>query len=339
MQRALELASLGRYGTHPNPRVGCVLVSEGQVVGEGWHRRAGEAHAEVEALHKAGSRARGASCYVTLEPCHHQGRTPPCDQALLAAGVKQVIVATTDPDRRVNGQAIHMLSAAGIHVETGLLEQEARTLNRGYFKRHEQQRPQVTCKLAMSLDGRTAAADGNSRWISSPESRADVQRLRASSSAILVSAATVLADNPRLTVRDIDTAGRQPLRVVLDPHNRVPATARLFQQPGETLLVTSQPRSGIRTLNTGRDLGQLLQHLATHEQVNELLLEAGPRLAGAFLQEGYIDSLRIYMAPCLLGPAAAPLLHLPIHSLGARIQLHIQSVRRVGPDLCLELTP
>lgn len=343
MERALELAARGRYGTHPNPRVGCVLVRDGQVVGEGWHRRAGSPHAEIEALGAAGEQARGACCYVTLEPCHHHGHTPPCDQALAAAGVARVVAALADPDPRVNGQGLRALHTVGVQTTTGLCAPAARELNRGYFKRLEERRPYVSCKLAMSLDGRTAAADGTSQWISAPESRADVQRLRAESSAILTSAATVLADDPRLTVRGPDTAGRQPLRVVLDPEARVSAAARLFQEPGESLVI-GKPGPALpnarRHYATGRDLAAVLEHLAVAEQVNELLIESGPRLAGAFLQAGLLDRLYVYLAPCLLGPGAAPLLQLDgISTMAGRIQLRLEAVHTVGPDLRLDLVP
>lgn len=238
MTRALELARRGLYTTHPNPRVGCVLVKEGAIVGEGWHVRAGESHAEVLALQQAGDRARGAAVYVTLEPCAHQGRTPPCSEALIRAGVSRVIAAVRDPDPRVAGKGLARLQDAGIETQTGLLAEEARALNAGFFQRLDARRPWVRLKLAMSLDGRTALASGQSHWITGEAARRDVQYWRAQSSAVLTGIGTVLADNPRLNVR-LSGDWRQPVRVVLDTRLRISPDARLLGLPGETRIFTA----------------------------------------------------------------------------------------------------
>ena len=241
MQRALTLAVRGLETTDPNPRVGCVIAQRGRIIGEGWHERAGEPHAEVAALRAAGSQAAGAAVYVTLEPCSHHGRTPPCVEALIAARVARVVIATDDPNPLVDGKGAAALRAAGIAVESGLLAQEATELNAGFFKRMRSGRPLVRVKLAMSLDGRTALANGESRWITGEAARADVHHWRARSSAILTGVGTVLADDPRLDVRLPGEAGgprRQPLRVVLDTELRTPAAARLFEMPGEVLILT-----------------------------------------------------------------------------------------------------
>lgn len=345
MRRALELAAQGMNTTHPNPRVGCVLVNDGHIVGEGWHRKAGEPHAEVHALRAAGERARGATAYVTLEPCSHFGRTPPCADALLEAGIAEVVVALSDPNPAVNGAGLARLQAAGINVRSGLLEAEALMLNAGFVKRMREGLPLVRVKLGASLDGRTALANGVSQWITSEAARRDVQYWRARSSAILTGIGTVLADDPQLNVRlpDIDMAGRQPLRVVLDSQLRIPITTRLCATEG-TLVFTTQPalsRGAAEVVSWqadpqgGIELRSMLQELA-RRGCNEVLVEAGPTLAGRLLELGLADELLMYVAPVLLGDAARPLLRLPmIESMQDRIELELQDMQGVGPDLRL----
>lgn len=365
MARAVELARRGLYTTDPNPRVGCVLVRAGDVVGEGWHCYAGGPHAEAAALEQAGARARGATAYVTLEPCSHHGRTPPCAQGLIEAGVSRVVAAMSDPDPRVAGRGLETLRAAGVGVECGLLEAEAEALNPGFVSRHRRGRPLVRCKLAMTLDGRTAAASGESRWITGGEARRDVQRLRARSSAVMVGAGTVLSDDPALTVRpDSFDPGEmspatdaheitQPLRVILDSRLRIPLDARLLRQPGRVLIATtaddSDKAEGLRAAGAevialpdarGRvDTAALLAHLAGL-QVNEVLLEAGAVLSGAMLEAGLVDELVIYAAPTLLGDRARGLFTLPgVSALDQAIRLDIRDVRAVGGDWRITAVP
>jgi diaminohydroxyphosphoribosylaminopyrimidine deaminase/5-amino-6-(5-phosphoribosylamino)uracil reductase len=361
MARALELAARGAETTQPNPRVGCVLAVRGRIVGEGWHRRAGEAHAEVEALAAAGKEAAGATAYVTLEPCNHHGRTPPCVDALLAARIARLVYALADPNPQVAGGGAARLAAAGVTVQAGLLAGEAAELNVGFFRRMTTGRPWVRVKLAASADGRTALESGASRWISGEAARADVQHWRARSSAVLTGAGTVLADDPRLDVRLGDEAGaerRQPLRVVLDSSLRTPPAARLFSVPGEVLILTAlrpsdpgwEPRCAalaahgaqIETLPADRGqvaLPAVLDRLGELE-MNEVQVEAGPTLAGKLLQEGLIDELLLYLAPKLLGPAARPLLELPEPvSIEAAPAFAIVEAERVGEDLRLRMRP
>ena len=351
MRRALELAERGLYTTHPNPRVGAVLARDQEIVGEGWHERAGEPHAEPIAIRAAGDRARGATAYVTLEPCCHHGRTPPCVDVLLAAGVRRVVFAIGDPNPRVNGGGAKLLREAGVKVESGLLEKEAAELNGGFFMRMRAGRPFVRLKSAASLDGRTALANGASKWITSEEARADVQHWRARSSAILTSADTVLADDPRLDVR-IDPQ-RQPLRVVLDRRRRVRKTARVLAPPGEVLLLAGPARSRakagtvealgaarierIRTVRGHLDLARVMARLAELE-INEVLVEAGPRLAGALLAANLVDEWLLYLAPRLLGKDAKPLAALSrLSRLDAAPAFTLIESRTVGPDLRLRL--
>lgn len=352
MSQALELAQCGLYTTHPNPRVGCVLVRDGQVVGRGWHRRAGEAHAEVHALAEAGDLARGATAYVTLEPCAHHGRTPPCANALMAAGVVRVVVAMEDPFPQVAGCGIARLRSAGITVDCGLMAEEASALNCGFLSRQTRQRPWIRVKLGVSLDGRSALADGRSQWITSPEARADVQHWRARSSGIVTGIGSVLADNPRMTVRlPADIEHSQPERVVLDSGYRLPATARLLDEPGPILVVTgaqAPERAEMAErveritmpLQGGRLQWSRLVFALGQRGHNELLVEAGPTLAGAVIATGLVDELIWYLAPTLLGAQAQPALHLPepanLQEL-ARWSWH--SIDRMGPDLRLILRP
>ncbi len=354
MAEALQLAARGLYTTDPNPRVGCVLVRDDRVVGRGWHVRAGEAHAEVNALREAGGRARGATAYVTLEPCSHHGRTPPCADALIAAGVARVVAAMEDPNPQVAGQGLERLKAAGVAVETGVLACEAQALNPGFVARMRRGTPWVRGKLAMSLDGRTAMASGESRWITGDAARRDVQRLRARSSAVMTGIDTVLADDPGLNVR-LDAAAlgggdrvRQPLRVVLDSRLRMPRDARLLNLPGETLIIVAAgtdvspwpPMAGVDIAPVpaaeGRPELRSVLTLLAGRGVNEVLLETGPTLAGAMLQAGLIDELVVYLAPHLMGDAARGLFCLPgLERMADRVNLEFTDVRAVGGDLKL----
>ncbi|WP_165675681.1 bifunctional diaminohydroxyphosphoribosylaminopyrimidine deaminase/5-amino-6-(5-phosphoribosylamino)uracil reductase RibD [Metapseudomonas otitidis] len=353
MARALELARKGLYSTHPNPRVGCVIVRDGQVVGEGWHARAGEPHAEVHALRQAGERARGATAYVTLEPCSHHGRTPPCADALVNAGIARVVAAMQDPNPQVAGRGLLRLMDAGIAVQSGVLESEARALNAGFIKRMETGLPFVRVKLAMSLDGRTAMASGESQWITGPAARAAVQRLRARASVVLTGADTVLTDGARLTVRP-DELGlnaeltalaltRPPQRVLVDGRLRVPLSAP-FYQVGKALVATCAVASArdrfqeeghellaVPSSNGHVDLRRLLLELGSRG-ANEVLVEAGPRLAGAFARAGLVDEFQIFMAGRLLGSSARPLLDWPLARMAEAPQLKITDVRAVGDD-------
>ncbi len=353
MRRALELAVRGLYSTAPNPRVGAVLARDGEIVGEGWHERPGQPHAEPHAIRDAGERARGATAYVTLEPCNHHGRTPPCVDALLAAGVRRVVYAVGDPNPRVNGSGAARLRAAGVIVESGLLEREAEELNAGFMMRMRKGRPFVRLKSAASLDGRTALANGKSKWITSEESRADVQHWRAQSGAILTSAATVLADDPRLDVR-IETP-RQPLRVVLDRRRRVKKNARILKPPGDVVLFAGGQARGraskdrpveafgrasierVRILRGHLDLARVFARLAELE-VNDVLVECGPRLAGALLSAGLVDEWLLYYAPVLLGSDARPLAALPpITRIAAAKRFDLSESKQIGPDVRLRL--
>lgn len=353
MRRALELAMRGLNTTDPNPRVGAVIVSGDRIVGEGWHERAGEAHAEVNALLAAGEAAQGATAYVTLEPCSHTGRTPPCVNALIAARVARVVYAIGDPNPQVNGAGAAGLRAAGIQTEAGVLETEARTLNPGFFKRQLTGLPWVRVKLGASLDGRTALANGESRWITGKQARQDGQRFRARSSVVLSGSGTVLADDPALNVR-IDDATRQPMRVVLDSALRVPPQSRMFDREGPALVFTASTDEARRAALTrrgvqvetvpsagsgGLQLEAVLRRLA-QLQANEVWVEAGARLAGALLRANLVDELIVYLAPSLLGQQARALVELPeISTLDARLQLQFSDVTPIGADLRLTAVP
>ena len=361
MARALALAALGRRSTQPNPRVGCVIARDGRIVGEGWHQRSGEPHAEVFALREAGEAARGATAFVTLEPCNHHGRTPPCTEALIAAGVSRVLYASGDPNPRVDGSGAARLRAAGIEVVTGLMAEEGEELNLGFFSRMRRGRPWLRLKLAASLDGRTALADGESRWITGEAARADVHTWRAESAAILSTAATVLADDPELTARPTDAvspaglAPRPPLRVLLDARRRIPAQARVFATPGEVVRLVApeheaEPGSGgagpreriaaIPVDGAGRlSLSAALAWMGA-EQINEAWVEAGPTLAGALLQDGLVDELVVYLAPRLLGPDARPLAQLaPPTGLAEVAGWQVKDLRQIGADIRIMLRP
>ncbi|MDD3762633.1 MAG: bifunctional diaminohydroxyphosphoribosylaminopyrimidine deaminase/5-amino-6-(5-phosphoribosylamino)uracil reductase RibD [Nevskiales bacterium] len=349
MAAALRLAEGGALTTHPNPRVGCVIVAGNRIVGQGYHQRAGEPHAEVFALREAGARARGAEVFVTLEPCSHHGRTPPCADALIAAGVRKVWVAMQDPNPLVAGRGIERLRAAGIEVVCDLMRAEAETLNRGFVSRMARGRPWVTLKLASSLDARTAMASGESRWISSAQARADVHRLRARAGAVLTGVGTVLADDPQLTVRGLDLPVRQPDRIVLDADARVPVDRCVWAEGARRLwLVARTPGAvapGVEVVPVARDddgrlcLPAVLRALAA-VNVNEVLVEAGARLGGAFLRQGLVDELVLYVAPSLLGHDARPLVVLPgLERLEQRIELAWTDVRQIGPDLRIIARP
>jgi diaminohydroxyphosphoribosylaminopyrimidine deaminase / 5-amino-6-(5-phosphoribosylamino)uracil reductase len=349
MARALNLAARGLYTTDPNPRVGCVVVRDDRVLGEGWHVRAGEAHAEVLALRAAGPDARGSTVYVTLEPCSHTGRTPPCADALIAAGVARVVCCTVDPNPRVAGGGIERLQAAGISVSIGVLAAEARDLNVGFFSRFERGRPFVRLKLAMSLDARTTPASGGQAWISGEAARADVQVWRARSGAVLTGAGTVRADDPRLDVRlAYGSWVRQPLRVLLDPMLTCATSAKLFQGTGALVFaaldapVRSQDAARVERLPRaagGLDLRAAMRRLAELE-INELLVECGPRLAGSFILSNLVDEFVLYMAPSLLGADAAPLMHVSgLGPPGSLPAFEFKDVQRIGDDLRLILMP
>ncbi|HWX69244.1 MAG TPA: bifunctional diaminohydroxyphosphoribosylaminopyrimidine deaminase/5-amino-6-(5-phosphoribosylamino)uracil reductase RibD [Steroidobacteraceae bacterium] len=358
MQRALTLAARGLETTDPNPRVGCVIAQRGRVVGEGWHERAGEAHAEIAALRAAGAQAAGATVYVTLEPCSHHGRTPPCVEALIAARVARVVIAARDPNPQVDGKGAAALRAAGIAVESGLMEEEATDLNGGFFRRMLVGRPLIRVKLAMSLDGRTALASGESRWITGEAARQDVQHWRARSSAVLTGVGTVLADDPRLDVRLPDEPGvvrRQPLRVVLDSQLRTPPDARLFKSPGEVLILTTltapeDPRAtnlsarGARLESLPLDgeriaLPAVLDRLGELE-LNEVLVEAGATLAGELLRQSLADELLLYVGLRLLGPSARALVAMPpLPRLADAPSFSLSEMQQIGDDLRLRLRP
>lgn len=347
MARALQLATKGIYTTAPNPNVGCVLVKDSEVIGEGWHQKAGEAHAEINALKQAGNKAEGATAYVTLEPCCHHGKTPPCSDALIKAKVKRVVAAMVDPHSKVEGKGLKQLESAGIFVEHGLLEEQAKELNLGFIKRMQKRLPYVRCKLAMSLDGRTAMASGESKWITSSAAREDVQRLRAKSTAILTGVGTVLADDPSMTVRLDGIDAQQPMRVVVDTNLSMPTDAKMLKEPGQTVLMTCSADEHIAQAlkdagadihmmpycNTSVDLKSVLQQLSDM-QVNDVLLETGATLSGAMLQAGLIDELIIYMAPVLMGNDARGLFALPgLDAMKEKIELDIIDQRLVGQDI------
>jgi diaminohydroxyphosphoribosylaminopyrimidine deaminase/5-amino-6-(5-phosphoribosylamino)uracil reductase len=345
MARAIQLARRGLYTADPNPRVGCVIARDGKMLGEGWHERAGLPHAEIEALSAAGAAARGATAYVTLEPCCHHGRTPPCTDALIRAGIKRVVAAMLDPNPRVAGQGLAALEQAGVAVGVGLLEADADALNPGFLSRMRAARPFVRLKLAASMDGRTALVSGESKWITGEAARRDVQRWRARSAAILTGVETVLADDPSLTVRELEI-GRQPLRVVVDTRLRMPGNARMLRLPGTTLLATaSTDMARARALHQagaeivvipadgGRvNLASLMQTLAARE-VNEILVEAGATLCGSLVDAGLVDEVLLYYAPHLMGATERGMFAVaPLAAMNERTKLQVVDVRAVGED-------
>lgn len=333
MMLAVQLAQRGLYTTQPNPRVGCVIVKDHKIIAEGFHERAGEGHAEVNALDqlKHIREAKGATAYVTLEPCCHTGKTAPCTDALINAGIARVVYGMEDPNPLVAGKGLQILRDAKIEVHGPVLEKESRALNPGFIKRMQIGLPFVRCKLAMSLDGRTAMANGESQWITGVAAREDVQKLRAQSCAIITGIETLLKDDPALTVRSEQLPAsakvKQPLRVVLDRQQRTPAQAKILQQPGETLLI-----------HDSDNLQAVLKQLADR-QCNEILIEAGATLAGAFVQQGLVDELVIYMAPTLLGSNARPLLQLPFDSMDQQIPLNITDIHKIDQDWRITAIP
>jgi diaminohydroxyphosphoribosylaminopyrimidine deaminase/5-amino-6-(5-phosphoribosylamino)uracil reductase len=347
MARALQLAERGLWTTSPNPRVGCVLVRDGEVVGEGWHEKAGEPHAEVHALRAAGEKARGATAYVTLEPCSHHGRTPPCAEALIAARVSRIVAAMTDPNPLVSGKGMALLQSAGIETASGLLENEARELNIGFVSRMTRGLPWLRLKVAASLDGKTALNNGTSQWITGPDARRDGHAWRARACAILTGIGTVRDDDPQMSVRDV-AATRQPLRVVVDSHLDIPLTARILQ--GEPVLVAgaignTEKEAALRSAGhvveilpnaVGKvDLQALLELLA-QRGINEVHAEAGFKLNGSLLREGLVDELLLYLAPCLIGHNASGLFNLPeLTTLAGKQRLKIRDLRQIGEDIRL----
>lgn len=345
MARALQLAQRGLDTTPPNPRVGCLVVRHGRVVGEGWHVRAGEPHAEVHALRAAADQASGATVYVSLEPCSHHGRTPPCTDALIGAGVSRVVSAMQDPNPKVAGAGLQRLSAAGIRVECGLLEDEAREANIGFVSRMQRARPWLRVKVAASLDGRTALGNGVSRWITGPAARRDGHRWRARSCGVMTGIGTLLVDNPRLTVREVP-ASRQPTRIVVDRHLELPPSAAILEGGNVLVFAAVEADEKARRLQqagaevivlpdqSGKvDLLAMLGELARRE-MNEILVESGNRLNGALLRAGLVDELVVYLAPHLLGDSARGMFDLrELTALEERIELRVLDLRRVGNDL------
>jgi len=351
MARALQLAERGRFTTDPNPRVGCVLVKNGRIIGEGFHEMAGQAHAEINTLKNATEDATGATAYVTLEPCSHHGKTPPCCDALISAGIKRLVVAMRDPNPLVSGRGLERCKAVGIEIVCDVLRADAEKLNRGFISRMTKNRPFVISKIAMSLDGKTALANGESQWITSPEARADVHRFRAESSAILTGIGTVLADNPSLNAR-VDFPIVQPIRVVLDSKLQMPPDSQMAKLDGRTLILTCSAdeqkhailkKSGFEThvlpKSNGRlDLPAVMEFLATQE-INNVFVEAGATLNGAFLEVGLVDEWLIYMASCVLGDKGRGAFALPeLQSMTDKKMLQWRDVRHVGADFRLTLS-
>ncbi|MCK4587686.1 MAG: bifunctional diaminohydroxyphosphoribosylaminopyrimidine deaminase/5-amino-6-(5-phosphoribosylamino)uracil reductase RibD [Gammaproteobacteria bacterium] len=350
MAQAIRLANRGLFTADPNPRVGCVLVNKNEIVGQGWHERAGEAHAEIMALREAGAAAEGATAYVSLEPCCHHGKTPPCSEALIKAGVARIVVAMEDPNPQVAGKGVSQLREADIDIETGVMTAQAEILNPGFIQRMRHGRPFVRCKMAMSLDGRTAMASGESQWITGESARMDVHKLRARSSAIVTGVDTVLADDPSMNARLENEKILQPVRVVLDSQLRMPVDARMLSLPGRTIVCTTakavqKNEEKIEKLKAaGAELVQLhkennkislpaLLMFLSAENFNEVLLETGATLSGAFMQAGLVDELVIYMAPLLMGDSARGLFSLPNISQMSEVgNLEITDVRSIGKD-------
>ena len=352
MSIALKLARKGRYSCHPNPAVGCVIVRDDRVAGRGWHRKAGQPHAEIHALADAGERASGATLYVTLEPCCHTGRTPPCTGSIIAAGVRRVVMACEDPDPRVSGMGMRALREAGIQVESGVCREAARSLNRGYFWRNTTGLPYVTVKIAASLDGKTAMASGESQWITSPPARLDVQRMRAESGAVMTGIGTVLADDPALTVR-IEDVQRQPDRLVLDSDLRTPSDAGIFNAKGRVYLFCGKAAREDGFPGDGRDVelvrcaghsGKLDLHevlaFCAGRRISSVLVEAGPVLTGSLLRSGLANEVVLYLSPDLLGHDAMEMCRLPgLDHLSDRIGMEFADMARVGRDLKLIMKP
>lgn len=347
MRRAIELARLGQYSTKPNPNVGCVIVKDAQLLGEGHHPRAGQPHAEVFALRQAGEQARGATAYVTLEPCAHYGRTPPCAKALVDAGVVKVVVACPDPNPLVAGKGVQILKDAGIQVDVGVAEAEARQLNLGFLKAMATGMPYVRLKVASSLDGRTAMASGESKWITGTAARADVQHWRAISAAVLTGIDTVLADDCLLNVRHLASVDDthsvvQPKRIILDRQGRLPLSAQILQQP-ETVMVMGPYRAELAALGViqlaVQPLETLLAQLVQQHQIYDVLIEAGATLSTAFLQEGWVDEVISYVAPTLLGSSARTMFNAEFEQMSEQLRFKLYDVTQLGDDVRLRLIP
>ncbi len=347
MRRAIELARLGQYSTKPNPNVGCVIVKDAQLLGEGHHPRAGQPHAEVFALRQAGEQARGATAYVTLEPCAHYGRTPPCAKALVDAGVAKVVVACPDPNPLVAGKGVQILKDAGIQVDVGVAEAEARQLNLGFLKAMATGMPYVRLKVASSLDGRTAMASGESKWITGTAARADVQHWRAISAAVLTGIDTVLADDCLLNVRHLEGVDDihsvvQPKRIILDRQGRLPLSAQILQQP-ETVMVMGPYRAELAALGViqleVQPLATLLAQLVQQHQIYDVLVEAGATLSTAFLQEGWVDEVISYVAPTLLGRSARAMFNAEFEQMAEQLRFKLCDVTQLGDDVRLRLIP
>lgn len=346
MQRAIELARRGQYSTKPNPNVGCVIVKDGQMIGEGFHPKAGQPHAEVFALRQAGEQVQGATAYVTLEPCAHYGRTPPCAEALVKAQVKKVIIACPDPNPLVAGKGVEILRNAGIEVEVGVLQQQAHPLNEGFLKAMATGMPYVRLKIAASLDGRTAMASGESKWITGPAARQDVQHWRAISGVVMTGIDTVLADDCQLNVRELPNIDLdqvvQPKRMILDRQGRLPLTAKILQQP-ETVMVMGPFRQeladlGVQQLDV-QPLKDLLRTLSQHYQIYDVLVEAGATLSTAFLQDGLVDEMICYVAPTLLGQSARSMFDADFSRLAEQLRFKFEQVTPLGDDLRIRLIP
>lgn len=346
MQQAIELARLGQYSTKPNPNVGCVIVKDGQLIGEGYHPKAGQPHAEVFALRQAGEHAKGATAYVTLEPCAHYGRTPPCAEALVKTQVKKVVVACSDPNPLVAGKGVQILQAAGIEVETGLCVETAKTLNLGFLKAMSMGSPYVRLKIASSLDGRTAMASGESKWITGAIARQDVQHWRAISGAVITGIQTVLADDCELNVRELEgvdlTSVVQPKRVVLDRQGQLPLSAKILKNP-ETVMVMTPFRQELADLGViqlaPQPLSQLLQTLTQQYQIYDVLVEAGATLSTAFLQQGLVDEMISYVAPTLLGQSARAMFNAEFSIMAEQLRFDLVDVTQLGQDIRLRLLP
>ncbi|WP_288401547.1 bifunctional diaminohydroxyphosphoribosylaminopyrimidine deaminase/5-amino-6-(5-phosphoribosylamino)uracil reductase RibD [uncultured Acinetobacter sp.] len=346
MQQAIELARLGQYSTKPNPNVGCVIVKDGQLIGEGYHPKAGQPHAEVFALRQAGEHAKGATAYVTLEPCAHYGRTPPCAEALVKAQVQKVVVACSDPNPLVAGKGVQILQAAGIEVETGICVETAKTLNLGFLKAMSTGSPYVRLKIASSLDGRTAMASGESKWITGAIARQDVQHWRAISGAVITGIQTVLADDCELNVRELEgvdlTSVVQPKRVVLDRQGQLPLSAKILKNP-ETVMVMTPFRQELADLGViqlaPQPLSQLLQTLTQQYQIYDVLVEAGATLSTAFLQQGLVDEMISYVAPTLLGQSARAMFNAEFSTMAEQLRFDLVDVTQLGQDIRLRLLP
>lgn len=336
MTKAIRFAKKGKYTASPNPIVGCVITKNKKIISYGYHKKAGAPHAEVNAINNANQNIENSTMYITLEPCSHYGRTPPCADAIVTAGIKKVIIATLDPNPKVTGLGVDILKNANIKVKTGLLANKAQSLNKGFFKRMVSKRPYITCKIAMSLDGKIALSSGESKWITSKYSRLDVQKLRARSDAILTGVNTVIYDNPNLTVRDIKA--KAPIRVILDTKNKTKGkNLNIFSNNAKTLIFNNKNTK--TDLNNGKlDLKDVVTKLAKLE-INNVLLETGPKLAGSMLKKGLIDEFIIYIAPILMGSSAKSMLDIKIDKMLDKINLDIKNIQMIANDIKITALP